>query len=137
MLGSFLVLSLLLPGPFPRFKEVLWNLIFFSLLHSFYPSLDLLRLTSLYAQSAEFDLLFRVSPDRKMSGYRLFLVCFFSPSPVPCPYRLNCSKGDDTKIDAFGVELSSHVKWLIPVSLLVVGILGIIYVATKIFMRYE
>jgi hypothetical protein len=78
----------------------------------------------------QFDLLFRV----KMLGYHLFLVCcFFLSDTISAPVKL----GEDMKIDAFGVELSSHVKWLIPVSLLVVGILGIIYVATKIFLRYE
>jgi hypothetical protein len=66
-----------------------------------------------------------------------FFSCAFFPLSGAVSVPVKLSKGDDTKIDAFGVELSSHVKWLIPVSLLVVGILGIIYVATKIFMRYE
>jgi hypothetical protein len=46
-------------------------------------------------------------------------------------------KADNTELEAFGVELSSSYKWLVPVCLVVVGVLGIIYAVANKFLGYE
>ncbi|KAN0076204.1 hypothetical protein V8E54_006346 [Elaphomyces granulatus] len=69
-----------------------------------------------------------------MSGYSFLTVIIFPPSTISRPTK---PTEDDTKLDAFGVELSTHIHWLLPVSLLVVGILAIIYIAVKKFLEYD
>ena len=47
------------------------------------------------------------------------------------------AEGDDTKIDAFGLEFSTHIKWIFFVAFIVIGTLTIIFITAKRFIEYE
>lgn len=70
-----------------------------------------------------------------MEVFAVVIVCLLPPAAVSRPVKP--VKEEDTKIDAFGVELSTNLKWLLLVALLVIGILAIVYIAVKKFLEYD